>query len=66
MDLFKGGWGGRAGPEEASAWLRLVVNPEEPRDPRVKNFNGAGGWPTGEETLKGTENSLGCCANARI
>lgn len=40
MDLFKGGWGGRAGTEEASAWLHLVVNPEEPRDPRVKILMG--------------------------
>lgn len=66
MDLFKGGWGGRAGSEEASAWVHLVVNPEKPRDPRVKILMGQEAGLQERETLKGMENSLGYCANACI
>jgi hypothetical protein len=66
VHLFKGGWGGRAGTKEASAWDHWVVNLKQPRHPRVKNLMVQEAGLQEREALKGMENSLSCCANARI
>ena len=50
--------GERGGQEVDTACVHSVVNPENARDPRVKNLMGQEAGLQEKEKLKGTENSL--------